>query len=56
MKATEQCFSVVLFFVLFKVVLTFETVGKILHCDKWKLLSSTSYGLFVMLFKVVPTF
>ena len=53
MKATEQCFSVVLFFVLFNVVLTFETVGKILQCDKWKLLT---YGLFVMLFKVVPTF
>jgi len=33
MKATEQCFSVVLFTVLFKVVLTFESVDEILKCD-----------------------
>ena len=33
MKATEQYFPVVLFIMLFKVVLTFEFVGKILHCD-----------------------
>ena len=33
MKATEQCFPVVLFIMLYKVVLTFETVDEILKCD-----------------------
>ena len=33
MKATEQYFSVVLFIMLYKVVLTFESVDKIL-CQK----------------------
>ena len=35
MKATghEQYFLVVLFIVLYKVVLTFESVGEILKCD-----------------------
>ena len=33
MKATEQCFPVVLFIMLFKVVLTFESVDEILKCD-----------------------
>ena len=32
-KATEQHFSVVLFIMLFKVVLTFESVDEILWCD-----------------------
>ena len=32
-KATEQYFPVVLFIMLYKVVLTFESVGKILNCD-----------------------
>ena len=36
MKATEQCFPVVLFIMLFKVVLTFESVD-----EMFKLLSST---------------
>ena len=30
MKATEQCFPVVLFIILYKVVLTFESVDEIL--------------------------
>ena len=30
MKATEQCFPVVLFIMLYKVVLTFESVDEIL--------------------------
>ena len=34
MKATEQYFPVVLFIVLYKVVLTFESVDEILKCDK----------------------
>ena len=33
MKATEQCFLVVLFIMQYKVVLTFESVGEILRCD-----------------------
>ena len=33
MKAVEQYFSVVLFIVLYKVVLTFESVDGILNCD-----------------------
>ena len=39
MKATEQHFPVVLFIVLYKVVLTFESVDEILPCDH----SSESY-------------
>ena len=33
MKATEQNFLVVLFIMLYKVVLTFESVDEILKCD-----------------------
>ena len=33
MKATEQYFPVMLFIMLFKVVLTFESVDEILKCD-----------------------
>jgi len=33
MKATEQCFHVVLFITLYKVVLTFESLNEILKCD-----------------------
>ena len=45
MKATKQYFPVVLFIMLYKVVLTFESVDKILKCDHsnenyWVLLSS----------------
>ena len=32
-KATEQYFPVVLFIMLYKVVLTFESVDEILWCD-----------------------
>ena len=40
MKATEQYFPVVLFIVLYKVVLTLESVDGILKCDH----SNASYG------------
>ena len=40
MKATEQYFPVVLFIMLYKVVLTFESVDEILRCDQ----SNESYG------------
>jgi len=33
MKADEQYFPVVLFIMLYKVVLTFESVDEILRCD-----------------------
>ena len=33
MKATEQYFPVVLYIMLYKVVLTFESVDEILKCD-----------------------
>ena len=33
MKATEQYFLVVLIIVLYKVILTFESVDEILKCD-----------------------
>ena len=33
MKVTEQYFTVVLFIVLYKVILTFESVDEILKCD-----------------------
>ena len=33
MKATEQIFPVVLFIMLYKAVLTFESVDEILTCD-----------------------
>ena len=39
MKATEQHFPVVLFMMLYKVVLTVESVDEILKCDHSKLLS-----------------
>jgi len=32
-EAAEQCFPVVLFIILYKVILTFETVDEILKCD-----------------------
>ena len=35
MKATEQYFPVVLFIMLYKVVLTFESGDEILKCDHW---------------------
>ena len=45
MKATEQYFPVVVFIMLYKVVLTFESVNGILKCDHsnesyWAVLSS----------------
>ena len=33
LKATEQYFPVVLFIMLYKVVLSFESVNEILKCD-----------------------
>ena len=33
MKVSEQCFPVVLFLMLYKVVLAFDSVEEILKCD-----------------------
>ena len=59
MKAIEQYFPVVLFIMLYKVVLTFESVGEILKCDR----STENYWaeyfsvlLFILPYKVVLTF
>ena len=48
MEATEQYFPVVLFIMLCKVVLSFESVDEILKCDHsnesyWAVLSCGSY-------------
>ena len=58
MKATEQYFPVILFIMLYKVALTFESVDKILKCDH-SIESSEQYFpvvLFILLYKVVLTF
>ena len=58
MKATEQYVPVVLFIMLYKVVLTFEPVDEILHCDHsnesyWAVLS---FGTAVQggVFNIIP--
>ena len=57
LKATEQCFPVVLFIMLYKVVITFEWMDEILKCDSNE--STEEYFpvvLFIMLCKVVLDF
>ena len=60
MKDTEQYLPVVLFIMLYKVVLTFESVDKILWCNVTIQMKATEQNfpviLFTMLFKVVLTF
>ena len=58
MKATEQYFPVVLFILLYKVVLTFESVDEILKCDHSNEATEQYFPvvLFIMLYKVVLTF
>ena len=58
MKATEQYFSVVLFIMLYKVALTFESVDEILKCDHLVKATEQYFPvvLFIMLYKVVLTF
>ena len=53
-KATEQYFPVVLFIMLYKVVLTFESVNETLKCDH----SNKRYGAVLSCgaVKVVATF
>ena len=58
MNATEQYFPVVLFIMLYKVILTFESVDEILKCDHSNESSEQYFPvvLFIMLYKVVLTF
>jgi len=58
MKATEQYFPVVLFIMLYKVVLTFESVDEIPKCDHSNEATEQYFPvvLFIMLCKVVLTF
>ena len=57
-KATEQYFPVVLFNILYKAVLTFESVDEILRCDNQMKATEQYFPvvLFIMLYKVVLTF
>ena len=52
MKTMEQHFPVVLFIMLYKVVLTFESAHEILKCSH----SNGPVVLFIMLYKVILTF
>ena len=59
MKATEQYFPVVLFIMLYKVAIPFESVDEILKCDHSNESCSEQYFpvvLFIMLYKVILTF
>ena len=58
MKATEQYVPVVLFIMLYKVVLTFESVDKILKCDHSNEATEQYFPvvLFIILYKMVLTF
>ena len=58
MKASEQYFPVVLFIMLYKVVLTFESVDEIVKGDHANKATEQYFPvvLFVMLYTVVLTF
>ena len=60
MKSTEQYFLVVLFIMLYKVVLIFESVDEIIKIQKTIQMKATEQYfpvvLFIMLYKVVLTF
>ena len=53
MKATEQYFPVLLCIKLYKVALTFESLGEILKCDhlKWNL-SSYTFTWYCLVFDI----
>ena len=52
MKATKQYFPVVLFIMLYKVVLTFESVDEISKCDLTIQIKVTEQSFLVVLFTV----
>ena len=53
MKATKQYFPVVLFIMLYKVVLTFESVNEMLKCDHFD--KSTEQYFPLVLFQLCCT-
>ena len=52
MKATKQFFSVVLIIMLYKVVLTFESVDEISKCDLTIQMKVTQQSFLVVLFTI----
>ena len=52
MKATKQFFSVVLIIMLYKVVLTFESVDEISKCDLTIQIKVTEQSFLVVLFTI----
>ena len=52
MKATKQYFPVVLFIMLYKVVLTFESVDEISKCDLTIQMKVTEQSFLVVLFTI----
>ena len=58
MKATEQYFLALLFIMLYKVLLTFESVDEILKCDIQMKATEQFFPvvLFNLLYRVVLTF
>ena len=58
MKAIEQYFHVVLYIMLYKVVLTFNSVDETLACDHSNETIEQYFHvvLFIMLYKVILTF
>ena len=52
MKATKQYFPVVLFIMLYKVVLTFESVDEISKCDLTIQIKVTEQTFLVVLFTI----
>ena len=52
MKATKQFFSVVLIIMLYKVVLTFESVDEISKCDLTIQIKVTKQSFLVVLFTI----
>ena len=52
MKATKQFFSVVLIIMLYKVVLTFESVDEISKCDLTIQMKVTEQSFLVVLFTI----
>ena len=56
MEPIEQCFPVVLFLTLYKVVLTFQPVNEILKCDLQAIWKCFLAVLFITLYEEIRTF
>ena len=58
MKATDQYFHTLLFTMLYKVVLTFESMDEVLSCANWNQSYWSGFSVvvpFIILYKVVLT-